>query len=58
MFLTFKSDGVTIQAILLGIVCFYFLWLCTPKRAMAFSTARFLYHKQQRATVGRTPLDE
>jgi len=35
-----------------------FMWRCGPPRAMAFSILRFLDHKQQRATVGRTPLDE
>jgi hypothetical protein len=37
---------------------YYFLWLCSPPRAMASSSTRFLDHTQQRATVGRTPLDE
>jgi hypothetical protein len=33
------------------------LWLCSPVRAMASSSTRFLDHTW-RATVGRTPLDE
>jgi hypothetical protein len=37
---------------------FFFLWLCSPTRAMASSFTRFLDHTQRRATVGRTPLDE
>jgi hypothetical protein len=37
---------------------FYFLWHCSPARAMASSFTRFLDHTQRRATVGRTPLDE
>jgi hypothetical protein len=36
----------------------YYLWLCSPPRAMASSFTRFLDHTQQRATAGRTPLDE
>jgi hypothetical protein len=36
----------------------YFLWLCSPSRAMASLFTRFLDHTQRRATVGRTPLDE
>ena len=36
----------------------YFLWLCSPARAMASSSTRFLDHTQRRATVGRTTLDE
>jgi hypothetical protein len=39
-------------------IFFYFLWLCSPSRAMASSFTRFLDHTQRRATVGRTPLDE
>jgi hypothetical protein len=34
------------------------LWLCSPARAMASSSTRFLDHTQRRATVGMTPLDE
>src|SRR5215471_5020976 len=34
----------------------YFLWHCSPARAMASSTTRFLDHTQRCATVGRTPL--
>jgi hypothetical protein len=37
---------------------YYFLWHCSPARAMASSSTRFLDHTQRRATVGRTPLDE
>jgi len=35
----------------------FFLWLCSPTRAMASSFLRFLDHTQRRTTVGRTPLD-
>ena len=38
--------------------CFFFLWHCSPTRAMASSFLRFLDHTQRRITVGRTPLDE
>jgi hypothetical protein len=37
---------------------FYFLWLCSPARAMASSFTRFLDHTRRRATAGGTPLDE
>jgi len=37
---------------------FFFLWHCSPTRAMASSFLRFLDHKQWHITVGRTPLDE
>jgi len=36
----------------------FFLWRCSPTRAMASSILRFLYHTQRCITVGRTPLDE
>jgi hypothetical protein len=36
---------------------FYFLWLCSPARAMASSFMRFRDHTRL-ATVSRTPLDE
>jgi hypothetical protein len=36
----------------------YFLWLCSPARAMASSSTSFLDHTQRRATVGRNPLVE
>jgi hypothetical protein len=36
----------------------YFLWLCSPARAMASSFTWFLDHTQRRATFGRNPLDE
>jgi len=36
----------------------FFLWRCGPTRATASSFLRFLDHKQQRITVGRTPLGE
>jgi uncharacterized membrane protein YcgQ (UPF0703/DUF1980 family) len=39
-------------------VYFYFLWVCSPVRAMASSFTRFIDHTQRRATVGRIPLDE
>jgi hypothetical protein len=43
---------------LFGLVYYYyFLWLCSPARAMA-SFTRFLDHTQRCTTVGRTPLDE
>ena len=38
---------------------FFFLWRCSPTRAMTSSfLMRFLDHTQRRNTVGRTPLDE
>jgi hypothetical protein len=37
---------------------YLFLWRCDPKRVMASSFLRFLYHTQRRTTVGRTPLDK
>ena len=37
------------------IVCF---WYDSPHWARVSSFTRFLDHKQRRATVGRTPLDE
>jgi hypothetical protein len=36
----------------------YFLWHCSPARAMASSFTRFLDHTQRRATAGSAPLDE
>jgi hypothetical protein len=36
----------------------FFLWRCDQKRNMASSILMFLYHKQRRTLVGRTPLDE
>jgi hypothetical protein len=36
---------------------YYFLWLCSPARAMASSSTSFLDHTRL-ATFGRTPLDE
>jgi hypothetical protein len=39
-------------------IIYYFLWLCSPARAMASPFTRFLDHTQQGAIVGRTPLDE
>jgi hypothetical protein len=35
---------------------YYFLWLCSPARAMT-SFTRFLDHTKRRVTVGRTTLD-
>jgi hypothetical protein len=40
------------------LLLYYFLWLCSPARAMASSFTRFRDHTQRRATVGRDPLDE
>jgi hypothetical protein len=40
----------------LYIYYYYFLWHCSPTRAMASSSTRFLDHTQRRATVGRTPV--
>jgi hypothetical protein len=37
---------------------FFFLWLCSPARAMVSWFTKFRDHTQRRATVGRTPLDE
>jgi hypothetical protein len=36
----------------------FFLWLCDPMRAIAFSYIRLLDHTQRRTTVGRIPLGE
>jgi hypothetical protein len=36
----------------------YFLWLCSPARAMAPLFTRFRDHTQRRATIGWIPLDE
>jgi hypothetical protein len=36
----------------------YFLCICSPARAMASSSTRFLGHTQRRATVGRASVDE
>jgi hypothetical protein len=47
-----------IKTICSVIIIIYYLWLCSPARAMASSFTRFLDHKQRRATVGWTPLDE
>jgi hypothetical protein len=46
-----------IRSLVYGII-YFFLWLCSPARAMASSFTRFLDHTQLRATVGRIPLDE
>jgi hypothetical protein len=40
------------------IIIYYVLWLCSPARAMASLFMRVFDHTQQRATAGRTPLDE
>jgi hypothetical protein len=40
------------------VTIYYFLWLCSPARAMASFSTRFLDHTQRRPTVGRTPVDE
>jgi hypothetical protein len=37
---------------------FYFLWLCSPGRAMASWFTRFRDHTKRHSTVDRTPLDE
>jgi hypothetical protein len=37
---------------------FYFVWLCSPARAMAPSYHEILNHTQRRTTVDRIPLDE
>ena len=43
----------------IGTTFFFFLWRCSPTRAMASSfLTRFLDHTRWRTTVGRTPLDE
>ena len=36
---------------------FFFLWRCSPTRAMASSFLRFLDHTQRRTTLGSTPLE-
>jgi hypothetical protein len=43
---------------LFNIMSYYFLWLCSPARAMTSSFTKFLDHTQRRTTDGRTPLDE
>jgi hypothetical protein len=43
---------------LAAIIIYYFLWFCSPARAVASSSTRFLDHTQRRATVGRTLIDE
>jgi hypothetical protein len=40
------------------VIIYYFLWLCSPARAVASSFTRFLDQTQRRATVDSTPLDE
>jgi hypothetical protein len=40
------------------VIIIYFLWHCSPARAMASSFTRFLDHTQRRATVSMTPLDK
>jgi hypothetical protein len=37
---------------------YYFLWLCSPERDMAYSFTMFRDHTLRRATIGRSPLDE
>ena len=37
---------------------FFFMWHCSPTRAMTSSFLRFLIHTKRRTTVGRTPLEE
>jgi hypothetical protein len=37
---------------------YHHLWFCSPARAMASLSTRFLYHTQRGETSGRTPLDE
>jgi hypothetical protein len=49
--------GVGLE-LLLVFIYYYILWHCSPARAMASSSTRFLAHTQRRTTVGRTPLDE
>jgi hypothetical protein len=39
-------------------IFYYFLWHCSPARAMASSFSRFRDHTQRKATAGRTALDE
>jgi hypothetical protein len=46
------------KIVFISIFYYYFLWLCSPARAMASSFTRFCDHTQRRATVGRNPLDE
>jgi hypothetical protein len=54
-FLNFKVEYPTF---VINIIIYYFLWLCSPARAMAFWSTRFRDHTLRRATVGSTPLDE
>jgi hypothetical protein len=55
---TFLSPGIATSINIHVPYYYFFLWLCSPARAMASSSTRFLDHTQRRATIGRTPLDE
>jgi hypothetical protein len=56
--LTYRAFRVRKRLQMIWDYYYYFLWLCSPARAMASSSTRFLDHTRRRATVGRTPLDE
>jgi hypothetical protein len=56
-FSTFFCAYGLLLLLLLSLI-YYFLWLCSPSRAMASSFTRFPDHTKRRATVGRTPPDE
>jgi hypothetical protein len=45
-----------IRKFIYSFILIYFLWLCSPARAMASSFTRFLKHTQRRTTVGKSPL--
>jgi hypothetical protein len=54
-YITFNKDEIWISAS--PYTCYYyFLWLCSPARAMASSFTRFRNHTKRRATVGSTLL--
>jgi hypothetical protein len=55
---TLQAGRFSIEQSVGTIIIVYFLWHCSPARAMASSFTSFLDHTKRRATVGRTPLDE
>jgi hypothetical protein len=57
----FRSQLCNISTLSLNrntLFIYYFLWLCSPARAMDSSSTRFLNHTQRRTTVSKTPVDE
>jgi hypothetical protein len=55
---THKFSKINFYEINIIIIIIYFLWHCSPARAMASSSTRILYNTQRRTIVGRTPLGE